>query len=452
VAGGIGDFSVTTVKNQAVGRISAEPGARSVRVPGRGNSHYIVLLKRGWEQDGPLKFHNGYLDELRNRFRISAKVPLPDMPQFFPAGAEGEMTFQGKDVLHLDAALRGQGLFSHLETLRDVVQRVADRKMAFPEFLAALNRLSLPPEWRNEIVNGLFSHAQQTPSAPAPKAPGLSSDLDKLMSMLEQENTGGSKLSPSLSAFLDEVGRDSTGFILRDGAARQLHGDLVATLEALRGGLLSHGALADALGFMASLQRLARQAKGRERQMVHLWSALPDDPEALLIGDQANEDGDHAVAMVVLDAPDRDSAWLHSAAALAHRLRCPLLLQAPADSIPDGEAMQALAETAAKDQIFFFSGGVASRVEGENCVFRPAALAFLEGLVGSRENVEYYVHRAMVLEDQDLIAEKGQARATDRLLDNVQWENASRLGVNRVNGARNKTTASFPLLKSWADV
>ena len=82
----------------------------------------------------------------------------------------------------------------------------------------------------------------------------------------------------------------------------------------------------------------------------------------------------------------------------------------------------------------------------------PAALAFLEGLVGSKENVDYYIHRAMVLEDQDLIAEKGQARSTDRLLDNVQWEAASRQGVNRVNGARNKTQAAFPLLKSWADI
>jgi hypothetical protein len=210
--------------------------------------------------------------------------------------------------------------------------------------------------------------------------------------------------------------------------------------------------LAEVLGFMASLQRLARLAKGRERQMVHLWSSLPEDPEALLIGDQANEGGDHAVAIVLLDAPDRDAAWLRSAAALALRLRCPLLLQSPADAIPFGEGMQALSESASKRQAYFFSGGVASRVEGENCVFRPAALAFLEGLVGSRENVDYYIHRAMVLEDQDVIAEKGQARATDRLLDNVQWENASRQGVNRVNGARNKTSASFPLLKSWAEI
>ncbi len=452
MAGGIGDFSIATVKDQAGGRVSAETGTRPARIPGRGNSHYVILLKRGWEQDGPLKFHNGYLDELRNRFRISAKVPLPEMPQFFPAGAEGEMTFQGKDVLHLEAALRGQGLFAHLESLRDLVQRVADRKLAFPEFLEGLNRLSLPPEWRNEIVNGLFSHAQQAPAAPAPKPPGLSGDLDKLMNMLEHENTGGSKLSPSLSAFLDEVGRDSTGFILRDGAARQLHGDLVATLAALRGRLLSHGALADVLGFMASLQRLARLAKGRERQMVHLWSSVPADPESLLVGEQANEDGDHAVALVALDVCDRDSAWLRETSALAQRLGCPLLLQAPADAIPGGEAMLAFSEAAPRERTYFFSGGVASRVEGENCVFRPAVLAFLEGLVGSRENVDYYIHRALTLDDQDVITEKGQARATDRLLDNVQWEAASRLGVNRVNGARNKTSAAFPLLRSWADI
>jgi hypothetical protein len=112
--------------------------------------------------------------------------------------------------------------------------------------------------------------------------------------------------------------------------------------------------------------------------------------------------------------------------------------------------MSALAEAAPKRLTYFFSGGVASRVEGDNCVFRPAALAFLEGLVGSRENVDFYEHRAMVLEDQDLITEKGHARATDKLLDNVQWEAVLRQRVNRVNGARNRTEASFPLLVPWS--
>jgi hypothetical protein len=454
VAGGIGDFTVATVKDGAEGQARAASAAsigKTARIPGRGNSHYILLLNQGWEQDGPLKFHNGYLDELRGRFRLAAKVTLPEMPAFFPAGAEGEMVFQGKDVLHLESALRGQSLFAHLEGLRDLVQRVADRKLAFPDFLAGLNRLSLPVAWRNEIVNGLFSHAESAPAATAPKPPGLSGDLDKLMGLLNQESAGGSKLSPSLSGFLDEVGRDSTGFTLRDGAARQLHADLERTLASLRGSLLSHAGLASVLGLLSSLQRLARLAKGRERQTVHLWSGLPSDPESLLVGDQANPEGDHAVALVLLDAPSRDAGFLRGAAALAGRLGCPLLLQSPEDAIPAGEAMQAWSESAPKAGTYFFSGGVASRVEGDNCVFRPAALAFLEGLVGSRENVDYYIHRALVLEDQDLITRNGQACATDQLLDNARWDAVIRKGVNRVNGARNKSQALFPLLKSWAD-
>lgn len=450
MAGGIGDFTVATVKDGAEGQARTAGDPRPARIPGRGNSHYILLLNRGWEQDGPVKFHNGYLDELRGRFRLAAKVPLPEMPDFFPPGAEGEMVFQGKDVLHLESALRGQSLFAHLEGLRDLVQRVADRKLAFPDFLAGLNRLSLPVAWRNEIVNGLFSHAESAPAA-NPKPPGLSSDLDKLMDMLNRESTGGSQLSPSLSGFLAEVGRESTGFTLRDGAARQLHADLERTLASLRGSLLSQPALASALGLLSSLQRLARLAKGRERQTVHLWSGLPADPESLLIGEQANPDGEHAVAIVLLDAPARDAAFLRGAAALAERLGCPLLLQSPEDSIPAGEAMPALSGSAPKARTFFFSGGVASRVEGDNCVFRPAALAFLEGLVGSRENVDFYAHRALVLEDQDLVTRNGQAFSTDQLLDNARWDAVIRKGVNRVNGARNKGQALFPLLKSWAD-
>lgn len=451
VAGGIGDFTVATVKDGAAGSARTESSAKVARVPGRGNSHYILLLNRGWEQDAPLRFHNGYLDELRGRFKISARVPLPDMPDFFPTGAEGELVFQGKDVLHLESALRGQSLFSHLEGLRDLVQRAADRKLAFPDFLAGLNRLSLPVAWRNEIVNGLFSHAESAPAAPVPKPPGLSGDLDKLMDMLNRESTGGSTLSPSLTGFLEEVGRDSTGFTMRDGAARQLHADLERTLASLRGSLLTQPGLAAVLGLLSSLQRLARLAKGRERQTIHLWSGLPTDPESLLLGDQADTDGEHTVAIVLLDAPARDASFLVGASALAERLGCPLLLQAPEDAIPGGDTMQAWAQTAPKGRIYFFSGGVASHVEGDNCVFRPATLAFLEGLVASRENVDHYLHRALVLEEQDLVTRNGQAFATDQLLDNAKWDAAVRRGVNRVNGARNKSQALFPLLKSWAD-
>lgn len=410
-------------------------------------------MKEGWEQEAPLRFHNGRLDDLRDRFKLTAKVPLPEMPNFFPAGAEGEMTFQGRNVLHLDNALREQPIFAHLENLRDLVQRVADRKITFPDFIAGLNGISIPPSWRNEIMNGLFEHANPGNTViPEPRTSGLSSDIDRLMEMINQDNSGGSKLSPHLGRFLEEVGRDSTGFILRDGAAKQLHHDLVQTLDALRGSLLRHGALADALGFMSSLQRLAKAAKGRERQAIHLWSEIPTDPVALLIGETSDEGADFAVAVVVTDPLDRSADFLRRAADLAARLGSPLLLQLPGESLPkESPALEALSESVRKADTYFFAGGVASRVEGDNCVFRPAVLAFLEGLVGSRENVDFYLHRSMLLADQDLITEKGQARATDRLLDQAQIIALSALRINRVNGARNRSDASFPLLTPWED-
>ncbi len=412
-------------------------------------------MKRAWAQPGPLRFHNGDLEDLRNRLRLTANVTLPEMPNFFPAGSEAEMIFQGRNVLHLDTALREQPLFAHLESLRDLVQRVADRKAAFPDFIDGLNRISIPASWRNEIVNGLFEHAETaSASVPQPKAPGLSSDIDKLLDMLDQTNTGGSQLSPSLGKFLEEVGRDSTGFTLRDGAARQLHQDLVQTLAALRGSLLRHGALADALGFMSGLQRLAKAAKGRDRQTVHLWSELPEHPDDLLVGESADPGSHFAVAMVLLDPLEWDPAFLRLAGGLAARLDCPLLVQLPGEEIPSETAepcIAALAESAPRKRTYFFSGGVASRVDGESCVFRPAALAFLEGVVASKETVAFYLHRFMVLEDQDLITEKGQARATDRLLDMAQLDALRAKRVNRVNGARNRGTASFPLLAAWED-
>ncbi len=401
----------------------------------------------------PLRFHNGYLDDLRNHLKLKAKVPLPEMPNFFPTGAEGEINFQGRHVLHVESALKEQPLFSHLETLKSLVQRCADRKVAFPEFRYDLDQIPIPASWRNEIVNGLFEHAESSmPVIPAAsKVPGLSQDIDKLMELLNEKDTGGSRLSPHLGAFLDEVGRDSTGFKLRDGAARQLLEDLTQTLKALRGNLLGQASLSETLGFISSLQRLARLAKGRERQTVHLWSEVTADPESLLIGENSNEGGDHARVLVLLDIWERDTAYLSQIGKLASQLGCPVLLQVPGDSLPQGEILTALAEILRPNQTYFFAGGVASRVDDDACVFRPAALAFLEGLVGSRELVDYYEHRALILDDQDLVTEKGQARSTDRLLDQTQIAAISAGHVNRVNGGRNQSIAAFPLLTAWKD-
>lgn len=449
MTGGIGDFSVSAGKAGS-GGVDNRPGALSRPAgptqSGSGNPHYIVMMKNGWEQASPLRFHNGHLDELRHGFKLTAKVPLPEMPNFFPAGAEGEMSFHGRNVLHLDSALREQPLFSHLENLRDLVQRVSNRKIAFPDFVADLNRIPIPPAWRNEIVNGLFEHARQgVSSAPEKTPPGLSGDIEKLMALIEGESTGGSKLSPHLGKFLEEVGRDSTGFTLRDGAAKRLHLELDQTLAALRGSLIRHGALADVLGFMSSLQRLARAAKGRERQTVHLWSHVPEDPRSLILGENADDGADFAAALVLLDPLERGDRSAGEIAALAGSLGCPLLVQCPGEDIPS----EALAESGRRDRTFFFAGGVASRVEGDVCVLRPAVLAFLEGLVSSRENVDYYLHRAMVLEDQDLITENGRARSSDRLLDQSQVDLLSGRSINRVNGARNRSIAAFPLLTPW---
>jgi hypothetical protein len=472
MAGGIGDFSVTAGKDLSGNSGSfSERDRSSIRstspmdvsgpayVPGSGNAHYIVIMKKSWEQAAPLKFHNGLLEDLKSRLKLVAKVPLPDMPHFFPQGSEGEIAFEGRHVLHVDSALREQPLFSHLETLKELVQRCVDRKVTFPEFVKSLNKIPIPATWRNDIVNGLFENAQDPGPfvPPVPKTPGLSQDLDKLMGLLNEKDTGGSRLSPQLGHFLDEVGRDSTGFTLRNGAATELHKDLTQTLAALRGSLLRQASLAETLGFIASLQRLAKSAKGRERQLIHLWSEIPEDPTSLLVGENADAAGDFAVALVLIDPWERSPAFLSQVANLAAQLKCPLLIQASGDGLssstafPEGESLEALKAFVSKPQAFFFSGGVASRVDDEACVFRPAVLAFLEGLVSSKENVAFYLHHAMHLEDQDLITEKGQARSTDRLLDQTQINALSLAKINRVNGARNQSIASFPLLTPWGN-
>ncbi len=449
MTGRIGDFSVSAGKDVSGTEFSRESGRGS----GKGNLHYIILLKKSWQQDVPLRFHSGLLEDLRNRLRLNAKVPLPEMPNFFPMGAEGDITFAGRHVLHVDSALREQTLFSHLETLRLLVQKCAERKTIFPEFVANLNKIPIPASWRNEIVNGLFQTAQANePVKSTPKPPGLSQDIDKLMGLLQEKDTGGSRLSPHLGHFLDEVGRDSTGFILRDGAAKQLFQDLTQTLDALRTSLLRQPSLAETLGFICSLQRLARCAKGRDRQCVHLWSEIPEHPEALLVGENADEAGDTAVAILLLDPWERDPDFLKKTANLSAALNCPVLMQIPGEALPEGDALTTLFESLRHSQAFFFAGGVASRVDEEACVFRPAALAFLEGLVSAKEDVEFYAHRAMVLEDQDLITEKGQARSSDRLMDQTQVNTFSEKKINRVNGAKNQSKVSFPLLTPWGNV
>jgi hypothetical protein len=462
MTGGIGDFSVLSGKDlsglkagtgEGQQRTQSSASSGKPRRPGSGNSHYIVLLKKSWEQEEPIRFHNGFLDDIRTRLKLTAKVPLPEMPNFFPSGAEGEINFSGRDVLHVDSALREQNLFSHLEALKELVQKCADRKTTFPEFISGVNKIPIPASWRNEIVNGLFENAtSSSPALPlAPKPPGLSQDIDKLMELLNEKDTGGSRLSPHLGRFLEEVGRDSTGFTLRDGAARQLHKDLTQTLIALRGSLLRQVSLAETLGFISSLQRLARCTKGRDRQTVHLWSQIPTDPRALLVGEKGDSDDDFSVAIVLQDPWERDASYLKDVSKLAADLNCPLLMQVPSETLPEGETLSLLRETCRLSQTYFFAGGVASRVDEEACVFRPAVLAFLEGLVSSKENVDFYLHRALILEDQDLITEKGQARSTDKLLDQTQIVAISSGRINRVNGGRNQSIASFPLLNAWEE-
>lgn len=460
MAGGIGDFSVSAGRNVTPGPsdagASAAPGSKPVSIPGSipqgARLHYIILSGAESPQPKPLRFHNGLLDGLKGDLRLTVQVPLPEMPGFFPAGAEGEMRFLGRHAFHLDSALREQPLFSHLETLRALVQKCAERKIAFPDFVPELNRIPIPTAWRNEIVNGLFDNAQDAPAAaaPAPKSK-VSQDLDKIMDMFKGTETGGTALNPHLGRFLDEVGRDSTGFILRDGAARDLLADLSRTLETLRGGLLRHGPLSRTLGFLASLQRLARLAKGRERQTVHLWSEIPEDPAAVLASDSDGSSPDLALAMVLVDPLGRTPEFLSAAVKAASSLSCPLLAQLPGEEIPAADPAIEVLSGGMAPHTYFFAGGVASRVDGDACVFRPAVLAFLEGLVQGRETVDFYLHRAMELADQDIVTEKGQARATDKLLDQASVDALSKKRVNRVNGARNRTDAAFPLLYPWKD-
>lgn len=458
MAGGIGDFSVSAGKpgtSDGAGAAASAPSSRTIRIPGGipqgARTHFILLGAGEGAAQEPIRFHNGLLDDLKTRFSLTTRVPLPDMPGFFPAGSAGEMRFQGRHVFHLDAALREQPLFSHLVALRALVQKVADRLLAFPDFLPEINRIPIPPTWRNEIVNGLFDHAQSGPAAPSAPKTQVGQDLERIMGMFQEGDGGGTALNPNLGRFLDEVGRDSTGFTLRDGAAKELLEDLSRTLDTLRHGMLRHGPLAATLGLLASLQRLARLAKGREKQTVHLWPDIPSDPAAVLAADSDGAFPDLALALVLLDPLERSPAFLGRAAALAASLGAPLLVQLPDESIPaDHPAVAALA-AGVPAQTYFFAGGVASRVDGDACVFRPAALAFLEGLVAARQGVDTYLHRAMILEDQDIVTEKGQARAADKLLDQGRIDALAGQRVNRVNGVRNRTEAVFPLLHPWKD-
>jgi hypothetical protein len=454
MSGGIGEFSVTAGTHRSTSGSDSRPSSQSNRdvgpIPSDAHSHYIIFTRQEWRQATPIRFHNGELEALKQGFRMAAKVPLPEVPGFFPAGSEGELIFQGKDVLHPGSALRNQPLFAHLESLRALVQRCAERKVAFPEFISALNKIAIPASWRNDIVNGLFDTAPNAPALPDPVSASAeaarSQDVDRLMAMLEGPagTPLGSPVNPSLGRFLEEVGRDSTGFTLRESAARELLKELTLGVEKLREGLLAQPALTEALAFAASLNRLARLAKGRDKQNIHLWSAVPEDPAALLSGDKNGEIRDIVQAIVLIDAWQRDEAFLMRVSALAAQFACPLLVQLRAEEIPP-EASPLL-EGAGAAHTFFIAGGVAAHTEGDACVFRPGALAFLEGLVASRESAEGFRDKAMVLEDQDVFTEKGQARSSDKLLDNTAAEALRAKGINRVNGVRNRNVAVFPPL------
>ena len=428
-------------------------GSREPSLRGRG-SITSSSTPAAWISPKPLRFHNGHLEDIKGRFRASARVPLPELPGFFPAGATGDMTFQGRDVFHLDSALRGQPLFSHLEALRILVQKAAGRRLAFPEFLSEINRIPIPAEWRNEIVNSLFDNAQNPPASPQADQSKVGRDLDRILEMFREGDGGGTAVNPNLGRFLDEVGRDSTGFILKDAAAQALLQDLTKTLETLRGGLLRHGTLSSALGFLASLQRLARLAKGRDRQTVHLWSDVPDDAGGCWprtgTGPCRTWPRRWSSSTPSVAKPDSCGAWRAWRSAW----------NAPCSSSFPARRFRRMAPAQRRWPPWMpacrripISSPAASppswMATPMSSVPRP--WPSWKAWWPPRQPVSAYLHRSMVLEDQDVITEKGQARAADRLLDQSQIDALAQRRVNRVNSVRNRTEAVFPLLSPWKD-
>jgi hypothetical protein len=370
-------------------------------------------------------FHNALTEDIKSKMTMVASLgevqsPVPGWPQ-----SEWKWLLRGKHLLHPDQFHGDQPVMSQLTETVQVLEGASKGRLDFAAFKSRLDRIGLPIDWRNHLINEVFQHAEMPE---IPRAQAVSQALDPLASILEQIAVPGeSPTTTAAQAFIQQVGADSTGYTLDKKAAETL----LEAFQAFRKHMQVHAEKAglDTLfGWGAGLSALMKKIRGRGRQLG--WLVPPQaNPTALAKGLSEHQG---PVEVLVLAG---FSTW-EQAMTPAYQT---LLLKAKTVLIQVDEAdypgfKEAVSASGLGDKVFLMMGEVRCAFGNDLCALKPAALAYVEACLQAGVSPNQAKDDVLTLEDQDPCPGRSERHVARRILPEAEWLPKCRAGQNWLNG------------------
>lgn len=443
----LADFSVRAAKDldlskTKVGEAALQAASLSGDAPYSlflfGMPMQAMATENGQDADA-LVFHNGYSEALKSRLSIRASLgesaaPVPGWPQ-----QSSVWQLRGKHLLHPDQFHQDQPLLAQWSETIDLLEGALRGRLDFPAFKSRLDRIGLPIDWRNHLVNEVFRQAEAS-SAPAQLAAGhLGSPTadDPLAALLDQVSIPGEKPKPSAAqAFIQAVGSDSTGFVLDKDAASALLTAFQVFRKQVQAQAEKAG-LDQLFGLGTALSSLLKRVRGRARQIGWL---VPPDARAENLTSALNE---HQGPVEVL-ALAGFSSWQELATpaytAVAAKAKV-VLVQAERETYADLLAGAKASPFAEKTYLML--GKVRCAFGNDFCALKPAALAYVEAALAAQTPPSRCIEDPQVLEDQDPCPSRSERHVAEKIWPESEWAELCRRGENWLNGKLGSASILF---------
>ncbi len=398
--------------------------------------HYVLSAPTELSLNGPVAFNNFARDDLAQAIAVRADLEIDLHLPWTQGPGPVHWGVEGIAALKPPIALRGVDSLALLDDLVALLERVLKRQIPFAEAKRNLDLLQLPAFYRNRVLESSFRTSEGS----------------------TQSGVGG------VQELIAAVGGQATGFELNESGVAGLLKELRQAAGKALDALLSDPRIEQTLAFLVGLNRLAKKANGRKKQIIHL---VPNTWRAGELGEYlkpyANgEAGDARVAALcfpyvrvgLASDPQADVAEWDKLAWLGASLQAAMCIQFEMDSESESQAWINFLRTHPEAaRIFLFAGRVARRVAGpvaERCLFQPALVTFLEGMLAENASPGDFRDKYLLVEDQDVHDGPAKAFSTQELRTETQIRDASASGCNWANGAVGADTVRFPPLTPLA--
>ncbi len=418
--GELSDFNVTAAKDVAAKSLNSSAMSEDSQY-----SLYLFGMPMQGVDDGIIAFHNAQTEELKSKLTIVASLGYSESPVPGWPASEWKWHLRGKHLLHPDRFHDDQPILSQLNETVQVLDGALRGRLDFTAFKSRLDRIGLPLDWRNHLVNEVFRHAEVPP--PKPSA-SVTSAPDPLASILDQiASPGEGNQGTAAQAFIQEVGSDTTGFTLDKTAASHL----LDAFQAFRKHMQAHAEKAglDILfGWGAGLAALMKGLRGRARQVGWLVapSAQPENLQSALIGHQGSVE-----ALTLIGFTSWEDIENSAYKVLLPRAEV-ILVQVEPESVDTIRTSVLATEFASK--VFLMQGKVRCAFGNDLCALKPAALAYIEACLKSGLKPVAAKEDGLTLEDQDPCPGRSERHVAEVLLSETEWVARCRTGVNQLNG------------------